>query len=75
MSYSNKQRKKIIKMLTQTKNDIEKLEKKVDKIKLWLDIYETLLYATDQEDDYEEDTNEEETNEDVEPEAEENKDE
>ena len=69
--YSNKQRKKIIKMLTQTRKDLYKLEKKADKIKLWLDIYETLLYATDQEDQYEE----EETNEDVEPEAEENKDE
>ena len=57
-------------MLTQTKNDIEKLEKKTDKIKLWLDIYETLLYATDQEEEYEE-----ETNEDVEPEVDENKDE
>jgi hypothetical protein len=72
MSYSNKQRKKIIKMLTQTKKDIEKLEKKADKIKLWLDIYETLLYATDQEEDYEEETNDYE---DVEPEAEDNKDE
>jgi hypothetical protein len=54
MSYSNKQRKNIIKMLTRTKKDIRKLDKKLNKIKLWLDIYETLLYATDNEDEYEE---------------------
>lgn len=41
-------------MLTRTKKDIRKLDKKLNKIKLWLDIYETLLYATDNEDEYEE---------------------
>lgn len=40
--YSEKQRKNVTKMIDQARKDIHKMEKKIDKIKLWLDVYETL---------------------------------
>lgn len=57
--YNKKQQKKVTKMIEQARKDIWKMEKKTNKIKLWLDVYETLIYAeTDTDQEYEETTEE-----------------
>jgi GH25 family lysozyme M1 (1,4-beta-N-acetylmuramidase) len=43
--YNDKQRKNVTKMIEQARKDIWKMEKKINKIKLWLDVYETLVYG------------------------------
>lgn len=44
--YSGKQRRNLVKMIEQARKDISKMEKKINKIKLWLDVYETLAIGT-----------------------------
>jgi hypothetical protein len=57
--YNKKQQKNVTKMIDQARKDIWKMEKKINKIKLWLDVYETLVYAEVETDpDYEETTEE-----------------
>jgi hypothetical protein len=59
--YNDKQRKKVTKMIDQARKDIRRMEKKIDKIKLWLDVYETLVYGDIElvQEDLEEQTTEE----------------
>jgi hypothetical protein len=59
--YNDKQRKKVTKMIEQARKDIRRMEKKIDKIKLWLDVYETLVYGDIElvQEDSEEQTTEE----------------
>jgi hypothetical protein len=61
--YNEKQRKKVTKMIEQARKDIWKMEKKIDKIKLWLDVYETLVYGDIEVVQDEEETTEETTEE------------
>jgi len=57
--YNEKQRKKVTKMIEQARKDIWKMEKKIDKMKLWLDVYETLVYGDIEVVEGEEETTEE----------------